>query len=190
MISKNGYSAIEMLIVLGLISILVTLGLFNYSKQIPHYELREASRAVISDLRKIRQMAVTKGIPLTLDFYPGDGQDCEPSYAGKGAYCETNDLEEDKGEQVRYKLPQHVHFGTLGEVHKKPGCTSGCSAPPSNGITFQGDPPSATFNPNGTISAMGAVFLTNAPSRNEALAITVNITGRVRLWKWVGNEWQ
>ena len=185
MTSKKGYSAIEMLIVLALVSVVSTLGLVNYSKQIPHYELRDASRSIISDLRKIRQMAVTEGTSFSINFYPDDGEDCDDSYAGQGAYCNSEDPE-----LLSYKLPQHIQFGTLEEVDKKPKCTSGCTPPPLNGITFQGDPATATFNPNGTISGAGAVYLTNHPSRNEAVAITVNLTGRVKLWRWVGNEWE
>jgi len=180
---EDGYSAVELLIALVLLGILLTLGLYNYSKQIPHYELREASRALVSDLRKIRQMAVAEGRSFTVAFYPGQGEECDLSYAGMDAYCE-----EDNSDLLQYMLPAHVHFGALGEIDSRPGCSGGCSSPPTDGISFPGD--SATFNPNGTVSGMGTVYLSNAPFRNESHAVTVNITGRVRLWKWAGSEWQ
>ncbi len=70
-------------------------------------------------------------------------------------------------------LPPHVRFGTPNGLKEA-------------SITFSGRE-IATFNPSGTISA-GHIYLIN--SRQEAVAIRINFTGRVRQERWDGNAWQ
>ena len=169
---QKGYSAIEMLVVMALTGTMVTLGLVSYAGQAPHYALREAARTVISDFRLIRQIAVNEGIAKSVDFDP-EGR--------------TYDL----GDLRSYTLPQHIRFGTPESVHKKPNtdCTTEAPCPPpEDGITFSDD--SATFLPNGVVAGYGAVYLTNDSEQGEAVAITVNMTGRITLYRWADDDWR
>ncbi|MFQ5543158.1 MAG: GspH/FimT family pseudopilin [Nitrospiria bacterium] len=167
MISNKGYTAIELVIGLALIGVLSVLGLVNHLAQKPHNNLRDAGRQIVSQLRLLRQEAVVEGTSSAIQFMPGD---------------QTFQFVSD-GRTV--KLPTHIRFGVLEGISENP---SGDPVP-DDGISFSSN--KATFEPNGTyLGVGGAVYLTNAPSRDETLAITVNMTGRVKLYKWDGSDWQ
>jgi len=167
MLTNKGFTAVEMMVALALASIIAVLGLVNYTQQIPRYELREAGRDLTSQLRLLRQTAVTQGQRRTITF---DVDNRTYKFF-------------DLPEQT---LPGHVRFGVM------PGITKNTSNRrtqlPDDGISFAGN--AASFKPNGLPSRLGAIYMTNAPFRSGAMAISVSFTGRVKLFKWDGNEWK
>jgi type IV fimbrial biogenesis protein FimT len=155
--SECGYTLLEMIIVITIIGILTSMAVTNYSEQIPHQQLRDASSELVGQLRLARQKAIAKGADETISFDIG-----EKKY----------------GMQT---LPSHVHFGRATNVPKLPSADSD----PPDGISFTAN--RALFNPDGT-GKQGAIYLTN--SKKESVAITVNITGRVRKYLWDGHDWK
>ncbi|MFQ5950432.1 MAG: GspH/FimT family pseudopilin [Nitrospiria bacterium] len=165
--SKRGYTAIELMIVLALTGILIVLGVSDYAAQITHHRLRSASHQIVANLRLIRQKAVTEGKSISIQFNPKTRQYRLPGI----------------GERT---LPQQIRFGALKDIKKSP---SKNGSPPKDGISFKND--IVTFQPNGTYAGLGGtIYLTNTPNQNESMAITVNMTGRVTLYRWIGNAWQ
>ncbi len=166
--TNKGFTAIEMMVGLALVGIVATIGLVNYTRQIPRYQLREAGRDLAAQLRLLRQMAITEGGTRQISFETDDDEN---------AYEFGDD-----GEQ---HLPSHVRFGVMEGIDEN---TYGETNLPDDGISFAGQ--TASFQSDGLPVNAGAIYLTNAPYRNEAVAISVNLTGRVKLFKWDGDEWQ
>ena len=161
---EKGYTLVETMTVLAIIGIMAALGLVNVGFQAPHYNLNDAGRRIISDLRLVRQKAIAEGKSNAIQFSPDSGRYLIPGLGDRA-------------------LPLHIQFGAAENVKKTAG--GALSRPPAHGITFTNK--KAVFGPNGTISAGGTVYLTN---RNETLAVTVNLTGRVKLHRWDGNDWK
>jgi len=148
--SESGYTLLEIVVVIAIIGILTTMAVTNYSEQIPHQQLRDASSALVGELRLARQKAIFNGkdeiIPIGM-----------------------------------HPLPGHVRF-SASNVTKN---TYNEKNLPDDGISFVGN--SATFYSIGT-GESGTIYLTN--SKKESVAITVNITGRVRKYLWDGHDWK
>lgn len=165
--SKSGYTLIELMIVLSLIGILTVLGVTDFARQVPRHHLSDAGRKMISDFRRIRQKAIAEGVPQTILFDPGSR-----GYLLPGS---TNQF-----------LPSHIQFGYTEEVRQSP---SGAADLPDDGISFREN--SVTFQPNGTFAGLGGtIYLTNSPSMKETIAITVNMTGRIKRYQWRGDGWK
>lgn len=151
---------------LALVSIIAGIAVVNYTQQIPRYELREAGRDLTAQLRLLRQTAITEGLRHEISFD-----------VNHGTYKTENLGEQD--------LPSHVKFGLPDHVPLKNG---GVYASEDDATNFHDH--TASFKPNGLPGSLGALHMTNAPFRNEAIAITVSSTGRVKLFEWNGSEWQ
>ncbi|MBI3358727.1 MAG: GspH/FimT family pseudopilin, partial [Nitrospirae bacterium] len=141
-----------MAIVLAITTMLTSIAVTNFTEQIPHRQLREASVALAGELRLARQKAISKGADETISFNIG-----EKTY----------------GTQT---LPSHVNFGRASNVPKLPS---------ANSASQHDAEVKATFYPDGT-GEMGTIYLTN--SKEESVAITVNITGRVKKYLWNGHD--
>lgn len=169
--SNKGFTVVEMLVSMALVGVISALGFVNYTEQIPRYELREAGRDLTAQLRLLRQRAITEGGTRRMIFRLEDG-----AYFLQGA-------EDDQG------LPTHVKFGLPeGVPLRHNGEFMDEDEEGEDATTFPGK--IAGFNADGLPSSLGTLHMTNAPFRDEALAITVSRTGRVRLFNWDGNAWE
>lgn len=165
LLSEKGYTLMEMMTVLAITASLSTLGFTAFSTQIAHQHLTDAGRQVISDLRLVRQKAIAEGVSAQVRFDPSGRKYTLPGL----------------GERT---LPARIRFGLTPEISPLPD-----SARPDDGVSFGGNV--LTFQPNGTITGLGgAVYLTNDSVRDEAVALSVITTGRVKVRRWSGNEWK
>lgn len=162
---KEGYTAIEVMVVLALTAILAALGIANFATRIPHYNLADAGRQITSDLRMIRQRAISEGVSKSIQFTPN-----ARSYTLSDTEVRT--------------LPSYIRFGVKSGVPHLPDASS----MPNDGVSFKDN--LATFKPNGMISSMGTVYVTNDPTQGESTAISVNATGRVKIQRRVGDAWK
>ena len=69
-----GYSLIEVLVALAIISVLSGLAAASFAAQQPHLRLNHAARALVSDLRWARQLAIASGQPVVLLLDPDRDQ--------------------------------------------------------------------------------------------------------------------
>ncbi|HIE65102.1 MAG: GspH/FimT family pseudopilin [Nitrospira sp.] len=167
-LSNTGYTFVELMVVLVVSGILVVLSVPSFTAQTSRRSLRRTSHKIVSQLRLIRQKAITEGKTLSIQFSPDSRQYDLPGY----------------GEQT---LPQMILFGASDEIHKIPKDRDG--TPPVDGVSFTDN--EVKFQPNGTYAGLGgSIYITNDSPQRETMAITVNMTGRVRLYKWSGDEWE
>jgi type II secretion system protein H len=64
--AHSGYSLIEVLVVLTIIGLLTGLAAASFAAQLPHLRLNHAARALVSDLRWARQLAIASGQPVQI----------------------------------------------------------------------------------------------------------------------------
>lgn len=164
-LSQKGYTLVETMVVLAITASLSVMGVATFSTQIAHNHLTDAGRQIISDLRLIRQKAITEGVNEPVRFNPEGRKYFLPGL----------------GERI---LPPQVRFGLKEGVPPLPDTVL-----PADGISFREN--TVTFQPNGTMMGLGgAVYLTNDSVHTETVAISVVTTGRVKIRKWNGNEWR
>jgi len=164
--SEKGYTFIESMVVLSLVGLLAVLAVENLGDGLSHYRLRHAGQQLAADIRQIRQKAITEGIPNRIQFVP-DAR----LYRLPGV-----------GERA---LPSRVRFGLKAGIPHLPNTGS----VPSDGISFKEN--GVVFQPNGTVMGIGGtIYLTTDLERHEAVAVTANVTGRVKIYKWSGAEWR
>jgi type II secretion system protein H len=65
---RSGYSLIEVVTVLTIMTLLTGLAAATFSSQLPGIRLNHAARAVVSDLRWARQLAIASGQPVLVLF--------------------------------------------------------------------------------------------------------------------------
>jgi prepilin-type N-terminal cleavage/methylation domain-containing protein len=166
--NSSGFTIIELVTTLVIASIIITMAIYSFADQTPHRQLKDASQTLIGNLRLARQKAIADGSATTISFSVHTNKYLSPVV----------------GEQT---LPNHIRFGKLNRI--KRNCMGEKIG--QNPITFDNDKvtlePKATFQPNGTITGMGTVYLTNM---DETVAIIVNITGQVRQCWWSENGWR
>jgi len=169
-----GFSLVEVMMVLSVIGVLIGVGVVNFMERSPYNQIQEAGQRLVSDLRWTRQAAISRGVDATITFETSEGE-----YTVLGPTTDTTTV----------TLPSSIHFNLSEGVDHQTNCKGDGSTwtPPSDGITFSGN--QVTFRTNGLGSA-GTVYLTNAPLRNETVAITVNVAGRIQLCKWNGTIWE
>jgi prepilin-type N-terminal cleavage/methylation domain-containing protein len=166
--SNSGYTLLELLVVMVISGILVVLSVSDFKTNTSRRRLRHTSHQIVSHLRLIRQKAITEGKTLSIQFSPDIQEYDLPGLGGQ-------------------TLPQKILFGAPDQIQKIPRDRNG--TPPRDGISFNND--KVTFQPNGTYAGVGgSIYLTNDDIQSETVAITVNMTGRVKLYKWSGDAWQ
>jgi len=165
---NTGHTFIELMVVLVISGVLVVLATMDFTEQSSHQRLRHTSHRIVSQLRLIRQKAITEGKTLTIQFIPDSGQYDLPGHGGQ-------------------TLPGKILFGASDQIHKIPRNRDG--TPPEDGVSFNQN--KVTFQPNGTYAGLGgSIYLMNDSPRRETIAITVNLTGRVKLYRWNGHVWE
>jgi len=164
---KKGFSLIELLVVLVLISVFSAFVGVNVGGSLSNMGLKTASKKVAASLRYARSRAITESIPYValLDLNQHRmtiKPDLTPAGSEKEADDATSNLK--KSTVKRYDLPENVKF--------------------KNALTFEGDESDSrffavVFMPNGCSSG-GTILLENDREHNSAVKIDF-VTGTVRV---------
>jgi Tfp pilus assembly protein FimT len=176
----RGYSIAEVLVVLGILGVTTSIGVFVANTS------GWRTGAVASDLARrlelVRSQAAFNDHDFRIVF-----DDVGGLYTVHADRNNDGDVDEAIGEVA-------TNFGLSASAeHIVFGCPAGVigldGAVVSDALTFAGSPPAATFRPGGSATP-GVVYLIdkqdlarNDPSKMRAISVT-EATGRVRRWRY------
>ena len=164
---KKGFSLIELLVVLVLISVFAAFVGVNVAGSLGNMGLKTASKKVAASLRYARSRAITESIPyVALLDLNRNRMTVKPEVTSSGSENEADDAPSTQKESgiKRYDLPENVKF--------------------KNALTFEGAESDSrffavVFMPNGCSSG-GSILLENDRDRNSTVKIDF-VTGTVRV---------
>ncbi|MDH4611115.1 GspH/FimT family protein [Pseudomonas sp. BN102] len=160
----RGFTLIEALVVLTLITLLISLGVPAMTDFIRSYQLSTASHALFVSFNQARQASVTRRVPVLVD---NQGENWS---AGWRVYADqNNNARWDEGEQV------------LAEVGPQPdGLIIKGNGPVRRFVRYM--PTGRTSMPSGAFQA-GTLVLCHANGKLAVRKLVISATGRVRRTK-------
>jgi len=158
----KGFTFLEVVIVIAITGILTALAVPGMTAFTDRLRIETAARTISTDLREAKMKSVLDRSDYTVLFDPG------------------NNLYELRERQAN--LPHGVRFGFSTGVLGPPGNPT--STPDKDGITFTSN--KAAFYSGGS-NSMGTIYITN--NYNVTMAISIAVTGRIKIWKWDGVKW-
>ena len=183
---QRGFSLLEILTGLAIISVVLAMGMLNYSTILPNfkansamdqllYQLRSARERAISHRREVQvQFGGTNQLTITELWLVGTAPPASTvSFEGGAQYIVFSTIPD---------LPAPFNFGNTAPVYF--GGVSG--GPPIMKFSTTG-----SFIDGGNTLVNGTVFmgLPGKPSTARAISI-LGATGRVREYHWDGTQWQ
>lgn len=161
--NENGFSLVEMLITVGLIGILAGVATVTLIRELPNYRLKDATRALFSDIQAARVYAIRNGMPCTLQQFPAGTDNYR--LVQNGAVLKTVSLSAFSG----------VSFGSLDST-----------APAPDSGTFASD--SLTIQPSG-LANTGRFYLKSSRTPPDGRLVDVTSIGRPKIMIWNGTTY-
>ena len=186
----QGTTMNEVIITLGILSILASVGGYGLSQVLPNYRLSAAARSLLFHIHEARARAAYRAGIFYLDFdSDGDGS------VGPGRCVLWEDFNDNKEKDPQEKgepsfeiteFPQ-IYFrafpSDLGGPKRGPNNTD-IDAGGGDGVTFSRN--RVKFNPTGTCTS-GTVYLHN--QKGQTYAIRLRYNGLAQLWRHNGERW-
>jgi len=182
--SQKGFSLLEILTALGIISIILAMAILNYGSILPNYKANSAMDQLLYRLRSAREQAIAHRRQVQVEFV-GNNQIRITELWLTGTPPPSTTFTFEGG-------AQYVTFPGIPDTPM----AFGNGAP----IYFEGlsgGPPLMKFTTNGALIdggntlVNGTVFMGIPGRASTARAITVlGSTGRVREYHWDGTQWQ
>jgi Tfp pilus assembly protein FimT len=169
---RNGYSLLELLIVVVVMIVLLVFTMPRMGRYWQAYQLDAATETMTSNLEFARYTAISRGLPVTVSFYP------EARYYELFEDSNGNGNRESSERSMGiYSLPPQVSFSGSGLL----GPPANPSGPVSDPITFSDN--QVVFNSRGRIqNGLGCIYLKN--EFNDASGISFNMAGRMKIYSW------
>ena len=214
---EKGFTLVELMLAVSITLIITSLAIYNLLGDLPKYRLRSSANQVASTLQylKIRAVATNKITWLDVNYDTADNHyftgfvdEAPYNAADNPADYDASrlDLPDTVGTIPCFKLPPTVSFGF------PTGFTSGTgpdgTAFPGSGkfITTEGigtystgtkggyfgyrstGVPVINLQSNMTAPTPSVIYLRN--TLGQGYAVSVQITGRVKVWRWSNGVWQ
>ncbi len=160
----KGFTFLEVVIVIAIVGILSVIAVPGMSAFTDRLRIETTARTISTDLREMKMKAVLDRSDCVVLFDP------------------ANNLYELPGR--RSLLPKGVRFGFGSGVLGTPGNPNPTATRDEDGVTFTSN--KAAFYSRGS-NSMGTIYITN--NYNVTMAISINFTGRIKIWKWDGGKW-
>jgi prepilin-type N-terminal cleavage/methylation domain-containing protein len=201
MSNREGLTITELMVVVTIVGVMAVIAVPAVGDIIAHYRLYGAAREIASTLQLLRLRSIGTNRDAYLDFTPGTVTLSDGFYTafvdldGAGDNDGTTEIEATKlnlndslGGYRGVLLPSGISFGwgTWGTDVTKRACMGSNTTEPADAVTFSGD--RAKFKPSGSNARLGTVYLANT-SISQFYAVSVAITGRVKVCRWSGSSW-
>ena len=183
---QRGFSLLEILTGLAIISIVLAMGMLNYSTILPNYKANSAMDQLLYQLRSARERAISHRREVQVQF-GGTNQFTVTELWLVGTAPPATTVSFEGGAQYIVfstipDLPAPFNFGNTAAVYF--GGVSG--GPPIMKFSTTG-----SFIDGGNTLVNGTVFMGIPGKPSTARAISVlGATGRVREYHWDGTQWQ
>ena len=161
---KKGFSLVELMVVIAIISIIAAISSLNLVTGLPKYRLKRASRDITSRLRQARSTAIKTSSTVIVQFD-----------SGNNSYSIDNKLYPATGGNTNNALSSYYGSGLSFD---RGNYGSG------NPVTFPSE--RVTFNSRGICPSLGSIYLSN--NEGDVNKIAISRAGRIRLTKWYGSE--
>jgi len=181
-----GFTLLEMMLVLIIGGVLTAIAIPAFMNWAPKYRVNGAARQVFSEMMAARAKAISEGNDYIISF--------DISNNRFTIYDDDDNNGMDSGESVRTIIIPEAYPGIeFGRV------SSPRDSSAAGFVTFIGTGPSVTFLRSGLVktsdlpgSLSGDVYLMPEDDTNldRQRCVSVNLTGRVRLYKYTGSDWE
>jgi prepilin-type N-terminal cleavage/methylation domain-containing protein len=183
---QRGWTLIELATVLAVMGVLASMAWPSFDGLVSRLVLRSASMTVIQTLRTARHRAMAEGRAYEVVFDAVDNEYRVMPGLGAGLGAGVGGAA-----PLIVALPARVRFGAAADVLGPPSAPT--KPPPGTGVTFQ--QAMVVFQPDGTLSpGPGTIYLTGQAGLGErgasTMAISVNIAGHLRRYRWEGRQWK
>jgi prepilin-type N-terminal cleavage/methylation domain-containing protein len=184
--SQQGFSLLEILTALAIISIVMGMAMLNYGNVLQNYKANSAMDQLLYQLRSAREKAISHRVEVQIQFVGTNQITMTEIWAVGTAPAPATYSFEGGAQYVVFSgvpdLPAPYKFGNSSAVYFE-GLSGG---PPIMKFTTNG-----SFIDGGNTLVNGTVFM-GIPGRPlTARAISVlGATGRVREYHWDGSQWQ
>lgn len=214
---EKGFTLVELMMAVAITILLTSIAVYNLLGDLPKYRLRSSANKVAATLQYLKIRAVTTNRLAWIDvnydtpnsnYYTGFVDNAPYNQADNPADYDDSrlDFTDTVGGVPCFKLPPNISFGFPTGYTSGPGPDN--TAFPGSGkyITTQGigSYPTGTnggylgYRPTGvpvinlqasmTAPTPTVIYLTN--TLGEGYAVSVQITGRVKVYRWSNGEWQ
>jgi len=182
---KNGFTLLEIMVVVAIVGIVSGLGIYNLLSMLPQIRANSAARQVSSDMQWARLKSVSENNDVIITFYSPDGTG---AYRYEILDDDNNNGSTDSGEALftgdKYTLPVTIRFGRATSGIERTTCGGEIG---SSGIHFTGN--KITFQPSGRPNKNGSVYIipikedeNNEKKTINWRAISVTTNGRIKTW--------
>jgi prepilin-type N-terminal cleavage/methylation domain-containing protein len=182
--SQKGFSLLEILTALAIISIILAMAILNYGSILPNFKANSAMDQLLYRLRSAREQAIAHRRQVQVEFVGNNQIRITEIWLTGTAPLPTT-----------YSFEGGAQFLTFASLPDTPMAFGNGSAVYFEGIS--GGPPLMKFTTNGSFIdggntlVNGTVFLGIPGRASTARAITIlGATGRVREYHWDGTAWQ
>ncbi len=188
--AERGTTVQELIVTLGILSILASVGGYGLSQVLPKYRLSSAARSLLFHIQEARARAAYRAATCYLDFdSDGDGD------VGLGQSVLWEDLNANKRKDPQEKEEPSFGLREFPGVYFKafPFEQGGPKRGPNNteidagggdGVSFSKN--RIKFNPTGTCTS-GTIYLHN--QKGQTYAIRLRYNGLAQLWRHNGKQW-
>ena len=182
----SGFTMVELLIVIAILGVLLAIAVPNYMDYLPKHRASGATRQLFTEMQSSKMKAISENNDYVITFDTSNNSysiydDGDNNFATMGA---------ETGELIKTVNISDAFSGiSFGYVSGNDPDGSGISS----SVTFTGTPPSVIFRPTGVANKTGEVYIkptSDIAPKERQRAVTVKLTGRIRMYRHTGSSWE